>query len=224
MLETVQGQLFVENQTDLCEIARKYATDKVKPHKHNYTPVYEHLFRSKRKTAKKMLEIGTGSVANGQMVHVWGHGYKTGASLRMWRDYFNKVHVFAIDIYPEGMVDDEERITTFVCDQSNKEHLQDLTKKVGELDIVVDDGSHNNLHQVISLVNLLPSLKKDGLYCIEDCTPNMLSPLTLRNLCEQVAGENWWINFCNKYKVTYYDQRPSNPSAEDDIILVVQRK
>ena len=38
------------------------------------------------------------------------YGYKTGNSLRMWRDYFINANIHGIDIYKEAMIYDEDRL------------------------------------------------------------------------------------------------------------------
>lgn len=105
--------------TELCDLARKYGTDKVPPEWHSYTPVYYELMKNKR-DIKKMLEIGIGTV--GTMGHIGN--YKVGASLRMWRDFFPQATIFGCDIEPEAMIKNEDRIKTFLCDQSNGESLK----------------------------------------------------------------------------------------------------
>ena len=70
--------------TPLCKIAFKYGTDKCPQVGHNYTPFYYELLKDKRKTVKKVLEIGIGSPETmpGGPKH-----YQKGASLLMWRDF-----------------------------------------------------------------------------------------------------------------------------------------
>lgn len=47
--------------TPLCELAKKYGTDKCSD-VHNYTPVYYELLKDKN--FKKVLELGIGSIEN----------------------------------------------------------------------------------------------------------------------------------------------------------------
>jgi hypothetical protein len=111
-----------------------------------------------------VLEIGIGAK---ELMPQCPH-YTTGASLFMWRDFFPNAQVYGADILPELMVKDE-RIETFVCDQSNRESLEDLIKKTGtDIDLFIDDGSHKLNHQVITCLTLMPLLKKDVIYIIED--------------------------------------------------------
>jgi trans-aconitate methyltransferase len=143
----------------LCELAVKYGTDK-----HPwYTPTYEMLLGSQRFKVRKVLEIGIGNLS--QMSHV--HGYQPGASLRMWRDYFPGAQIFGLDIDPQVMIQDA-RIETRVCDQSNAEALKHIGEEWGKFDLIVDDGSHDPQHQLLSFETLWPYLREGGYYIIED--------------------------------------------------------
>lgn len=118
---------------------------------HSYTRYYDMFFAPMRHQAIRLLEIG---VYNGD-------------SLRMWAEYFHKGHVMGIDIFPKKEYE-TERIVTLVRDQSSVEDLLDVTQTF-EYDIVVDDGSHQSSHQIISFEVLFKYLQPGGLYCIEDC-------------------------------------------------------
>ncbi|OGM60825.1 hypothetical protein A3A75_00120 [Candidatus Woesebacteria bacterium RIFCSPLOWO2_01_FULL_39_10] len=146
-------------------LAYKYGSDKCPQlGHHHYTPVYYNLFKDKRETVKKVLEIGVGSPQN--MLHL-SH-YIKGASLYMWRDFFPKAQIFGADILPE-LVFKDDRIETFQTDQSKKEDLDNLIAKTGtDIDLVVDDGSHNPKDQVLTCLTLMPKLKKEVIYVIED--------------------------------------------------------
>ena len=133
----------------LTELAIKYGTDKWG--KHHYTPVYHRLFRGSRHLFEGVLEIGVAE----------------GAGLRMLKDYFTNAHIYGADndFY---RIFKEERITVFECDQSSKEDLEKLMEKIPVLDLVIDDGSHEPMHQVITCLKLMSLLNVDVTYVIED--------------------------------------------------------
>lgn len=153
-------------RTPLCDLAMKYGTDKCVPA--GYTKVYHELF--KNRDVRKMLEIGICAkrdIPN----HVCG------ASLWMWRDYFPKADIIGIDIDPASMVAGVDRIETFICDQSSQSALAQLLYPRAAFDVIVDDGSHNPVHQLVTLMTMLPALSSGGIYVIEDIG-NWLYPST----------------------------------------------
>ena len=136
----------------LTELAIKHKTDKWG--KHNYTPFYYKLFqnKSKRKRVRKVLEIGAGE----------------GAGLRMFRDFFTNAMIYGAEI-DKGRVFKEERIEVIECDQTKREDLVNLLKITGlDLDLVIDDGSHQPKDQVYTCLSMLAGLEKGCTYVIED--------------------------------------------------------
>jgi len=151
-------------KTELCEIAYKYGTDKCPEIRHPYTPFYYELLKDKRQTVKKVLEIGIGY----QEVMPEAPTYRTGASLFMWRDFFPNATIHGIDINPKTMFV-SSRIQTFVCDQTKADSLRTLIMVIGsDIDLVIDDGCHGHAEQVFTCQTLMPLLKKDVIYVIED--------------------------------------------------------
>ena len=153
---------------DLFTLVEKYGTDKSLS---KYTNTYSDLFTPIKDQITSILEIGIGtlnpeipSTFSGNIQHF--EHYKPGGSLRVWRDFFSNANVYGIDIAKDCKFE-EERIKTFLFDSSEKEYtdyyLNNLT-----FDIIIDDGNHDPKYQVKTLKNLLPKLKEDGYYVIED--------------------------------------------------------
>lgn len=149
-------------ETDLCRIAMKYGCDKCPTVAskyngglgHSYTPYYHWLFKDKREEVKRVLEIGI----------------DTGASLRMWKDYFPYAEIIGVD-NNKGTLLFEDRISSHQCDQSSQSELETLRDAVGECDLIVDDGSHNPQHQILTCNILAAKLAIGGVYVIEDILP-----------------------------------------------------
>jgi demethylmacrocin O-methyltransferase len=160
----------------LSGLAKFYSLDKeASSGFHDYIPVYESLFESRRHSVKTFLEIGIGCLEKEQMTHVRHLGYKTGNSLRAWSYYFPNTNIYALDINPEAMIQGEDRIKTFTADQSNKEQLEAICHEIAQpLEIVIDDGSHQYEHQLASFIYLEPFLAPNAIYCIEDVHKNNL--------------------------------------------------
>jgi hypothetical protein len=145
--------------TRLCELSVKYRSDKFDG---GFTQFYDLILGSRKIT--KLLEIGIGTPKI--MQHV--PDYKAGASLRMWEEYFPDARIFGIDIDPAAMVN-EGRIQSQEFDQQKKADLIAAAQWTGAgLDLVVDDGDHSPISQVLGAVTLMPFLSDDGIYILED--------------------------------------------------------
>lgn len=162
----------MDNATELCKIAYKYGSDKCPQLLfHNYTPFYWKLLKSRKKSIKKVLELGIGYPAD--MTHVVDlrGSYMRGASLYMWRDFFPNAQIYGADIAPETIFE-EERIKTYLCDERRREDLVKLIEKTGpDIDLFIDDASHYLEDQVFTCQTLMTLLKKDVIYIIEDVRP-----------------------------------------------------
>lgn len=155
--------------TELCNLAYKYKTDKCPQIRHSYTPFYHELFKNKRNEIKKVFEMGIGfPEVMGHVEKVTGEPHITGASLLMWRDYFPNAQVYGADWDGRAMME-SERVKTFVCDERYPEDIKATINKVGrDLDIFIDDGAHEHKFQIFLAKCVLPLLKKDVVYIIED--------------------------------------------------------
>ena len=190
--------------TPLCDLANKYGSDKCPEIKHSYTPVYYELFKDKRETFKKILEIGVGCPMSMPRRVRNRPQYRTGASLFMWEEFFPNAQIYAIDVLPECIFK-KGRIESFLLDQYKKEDLLGLIEKIGtDIDLVVDDGSHVPEHQVFSCLTLMPLLKKDVFYIIED--------VKQLEITEQLKD----------YSVTY--NRFRHKAGFDDRLLIIKNK
>jgi hypothetical protein len=150
--------------TPLCEIALKYRTDKCPQLRHSYTPVYYELFKDKKDSVKKLLEIGIGTIWS--MKHI--EDYTVGASHKMWKDFFLNAKIYGIDIDPK-VIFQEDRIETFLMDSTKERNIKRLIRKIGsDLDIVIDDGPHGTRTQLNLAKVLLPLLTGNFIYIIED--------------------------------------------------------
>ncbi len=154
----------LNNSDPLSQLALKYLSDKCPQIKHPFTPYYFELLKDKRKSFKKVLEIGIGYR---EMALQW-RDYRTGASLLMWRDFFPSAHIYGIDVLPQTLYNGRH-ITSLLCDQTNKDDLYKLTSTIGsDIDLIIDDGSHKTADQIFSCLTLMPIINKDIIYIIED--------------------------------------------------------
>jgi hypothetical protein len=147
--------------TPLCKLMEKYGSDKGGWHLkagetcHNYSQMYDRLMMAHIDRVKAVLEIGV----------------NYGPSLRAWRDYFPNARIVGLDSNAECLFT-EDRIQCFAADQNNAESLEGALTLAGisKYDLIVDDGSHEEHHQVFSANVLSRYLAPNGIYVIEDIT------------------------------------------------------
>lgn len=145
--------------TALCDLGYLYKTDKCPQIKHHFTEFYDEMFKDRRESVKKVVEIGIGNM------HPY---YVKGASLYMWRDYFPNAMIYGADIEP-GLMFEEERIQTVLCDQTkikDLEHLLQITG--GDIDLFIDDGLHTPESQIFTCLAVMQLISSNTIYVIED--------------------------------------------------------
>lgn len=142
-------------------------SDKTPKINHYYTPEYYQLLKDKK--YEKVLEIGIGYPD--LMCRFTNDTYKAGASLYMWKEYFETSEIFGCDIRDIQL----EGIKTFVCDQSDTLQLENMMDKIGNVDFIIDDGSHILSHQIISFKTLWKYC--NDIYIIEDVPPQHLDEI-----------------------------------------------
>lgn len=142
--------------SNLQRLARCCQTDKEGTH--FYTQYYEKFFGPLRRRSLNLLEIGIGGFEDPQ---------GGGGSLRMWRTYFPKAHIYGIDIHDKTF-HDEPRIKTFMGSQADSDLLAEVVKTMKTIDIIIDDGSHRSEHVLYTFNYLFPHLSPNGIYVIED--------------------------------------------------------
>jgi hypothetical protein len=120
---------------------------------HHYFEVYDRHFSKYRNKEIVILEIGTFQ----------------GGSLQMWKHYFgDKAKIYGMDINPDCKQVEEENIKIFVGSQSDRHFLRDVIKEIPPIDILIDDGGHTMLQQIVSFEELFDHIKPDGVYLCED--------------------------------------------------------
>jgi len=176
------GQYAVYNfkkLNSLEKLADKYKTDKGGYfHKnkgirrpHSYTTFYDELFSHSRLQIRKVFECGIGTNNENISSNMSSDG-TPGASLRMWRDYFENALIVGGDI-DKDILFSETRIKCFHLDQTDDLSVKNFWNSVDldEFDLMIDDGLHN-LWAAQTLFNgSYKFLKQGGVYVIEDISP-----------------------------------------------------
>jgi len=138
--------------------------------------------------------------------------------------FFSKdSRIIGIDTNPEAKKLEEYGFEIFIGDQSNENFWSDFYKKIGNVDVLLDDGGHKNIEQIITINSSLPYINNDGKIVIEDThasyikkhfrNPSMFSSMKFFNLIVDMINRrspvvnNTKANiYTNKvYSVNFYE-------------------
>jgi len=140
----------------LHEIGLRHGTDKADDNHafkgESYLHVYAQYFQPIRALPISFLELGV----------------KSGASLRMWKEYFPRGEIHGVDIDPSCRRHAEDRIVVHTLSQDDEAGLTEIARAAGGFDIVLDDCSHINSLTLASHAILWPHVRPGGFYVIED--------------------------------------------------------
>ncbi|MEM7740089.1 MAG: class I SAM-dependent methyltransferase [Pseudomonadota bacterium] len=132
-------------------------TDKQSSGGHQYGKTYHRVLKRFKYKPVRFLEIGIGGY----------HGRMGGGSLSCWRSFFPFGRIIGADIVDKRALK-APGVSIHILDQSKENQLTALHEAEGPFDIVLDDGSHINEHQIETFKILFPKLKDKGVYIIED--------------------------------------------------------
>lgn len=120
---------------------------------HNYTEIYSRYFAPLKDKPIKFFEIGIFE-GNGVM---------------MWEQYFKNAELHFMDITYSYAKYFSTRSHYHLGDQANaKDLLSIMNTTGGDFDIMIDDGGHTMVQQLVSFITLFPYVKSGGMYIIED--------------------------------------------------------
>jgi hypothetical protein len=119
----------------------------------NYFEVYEHILTPFLQKKITLVEIG---ILNG-------------GSLHFWREVFgDDARIIGIDLNENVKIWEKEGFEIFIGDQGDSNFWKKFFDEVGNVDIVIDDGSHTYYEQINTLINCVPNINHDGLFITED--------------------------------------------------------
>lgn len=141
---------------------------------HGYHRVYATLMDFTQNSKLQILEIGLGT-NNRDTPSNMGRFGVPGASLRSWRDLDSRIEVVGADIDARVLLQ-EERIATYQVDQTEQSSWDSFTGILEEyyFDLIIDDGLHAPLANLMTIKALLPRLTPSGYLVIEDVNINAL--------------------------------------------------
>ncbi len=118
----------------------------------HYFPLYERHFGNFVGRSPRILEIGV----------------QYGGSAEMWRNFFGEgTLVHGVDITPQCRETDYLKLS--IGDQGDPSFWETTFQgQENTFDIIIDDGSHDNPHQITTLLATYGLLKDGGIYWCED--------------------------------------------------------
>jgi hypothetical protein len=179
----------------------------------NYYEIYENIFQKFVNKKIKNVEIGIGD----------------GGSLFMWRKFFGKkAKIIGIELNPEAKKLEKYGFKIFNGDQSNPNFWKNFYKKIGKIDILIDDGGHTNLQQITTLMESLKNIKDGGMIVVEDTHTSFMKNSGFRNpskysfinfsraLIENIHRRNPML----KKEMNFFSEKIYSLSFYDSIIVV----
>ena len=157
---------YINNSSELCEIGKKYDTDKSSQrrnvtdirHCHPYTLFYDGIFKNKKDEPLKIAELG--------ILH--------GASILMWKEYFPNAEIYGFD-YDTNLLNNfkknfnNDRVTLSNIDVTNKDSIVKAFSNFNILfDIIIEDTTHKFEDQIKVIENTYQFLKPGGILIVED--------------------------------------------------------
>jgi len=141
---------------------------------HTYADFYEARFGICREYIQNVFECGLGT-NNQNIPNNMGLFGKPGASLRVWKEFFPNAQIRGADI-DKNVLFSEDRILTYYVDQTSPDSIEQLWQNVStaNFDLIIDDGLHTFDAGICFFENSFNKVKPNGLYVIEDVTPQGL--------------------------------------------------
>ncbi len=123
----------------------------------NYFDIYERHFSKFVNKNPVVVEIGVFS----------------GGSLEMWKKYFGPGStIIGVDINEDVISVTPDDCRTVIGNQADPDFWNKFFELFPNVDVVIDDGSHQYIHQIVSLEQIFPRLAIGGVYLCEDTMCN----------------------------------------------------
>ena len=146
-----------------------------------------------------------------------------GGSLELWSKYFHEdSRIIGIELNEDALKLRDRGYEIFIGDQSKSEFWRKFYKEVGMIDVLLDDGGHTNLCQIITVNESVHNVKDGGKIIIEDVGTSFLSSFGnpsktsflnySKNVVNKLYGRNQSLNRKqsnifeqNVFSINFYD-------------------
>ena len=160
----------------------------------NYFNIYSNIL--KKYVNKKIIfvEVGVGN----------------GGSLFMWKKFLgHKARIIGIELNPESKKLEKYGFEIFIGDQANPNFWKSFYRKIGNIDILLDDGGHKNIQQITTFMESIKFINKGGKIIVEDTHTSFMKKKGFKN-----PSKYSFINFCF-YLIENMHRR--NPTLEKNL-------
>ena len=194
------------------DILNKCGSDKGNANgvKHSFANFYDNYIKDRRHEELLILEIGISA----------------GASIRAWNEYCPNSTIIGLDLHEKTFLNND-KISTYVLDQSNKYELENFVNQCIAndyyFDFILDDGSHHMYDQQITLGYFFPLLKSKGVYFLEDLHTSLGNngyPLYESRLDIQPYRHNTTLYYLMESLHSIYCTAEQNKYLNDNIDLI----
>lgn len=179
----------------------------------NYFEIYENIFHKFINKKIIFVEVGIGN----------------GGSLFMWRKFFGpKAKIIGIELNPDAKELEKYGFEIFIGDQADVNFWKSFYKKIGKIDILLDDGGHKNIQQITTLMESIKFIKDGGKIIVEDTHTSYMKKKGFKN-----PSNYSFIHFCNylienihrrnpmtSKKPNYYSKRIKQINFYDSIVEI----
>ena len=155
-----------------------------------YFSIYEMLFKEYKDKKITFVEIGV----------------LDGGSLEIWKKYFGtESRIIGIDNNPECKKLENNDFEIYIGSQSDPLFWSKFYKKIGKVDIILDDGGHTNDQQIITLTESVKNINDGGLHVVED----------VHSSYQKHYGNPYKYSFINFSKKTIDDINSTFPNIKN---------
>jgi len=148
---------------------------------HDYLTKYERLFTPYRDMPIVLLEIGVFD----------------GGSLRLWEDYFPRATVVGLDIRVACKQHEGGRRIVEIASQADAKMMTAISQKYRPA-IVIDDGSHQADHIIISFESIYPTLSDGGIYIVEDLGMHTGPDAAVKRGSSAISPQAYFLRLANR--------------------------
>ena len=161
----------------------------------SYFADYELMFSSFRNQKVTIVEIGV----------------LDGGSLQMWKTFFGpSARVIGVEANPEALNLVAQGFEIYIINQENANSWRTVLPTIGNIDILIDDGGHTSLGQIMTCLETVNFINDGGLIVIEDTHSSFLKEFGMPS---RYSFSNW-VSLIEKILDLQYLNKSEKVSAE----------